>query len=39
MPGSGSWRWHDADRGHSSLERLTADEKYPAALPQLKRAA
>ena len=31
--------WYNTDRGHSSLERLTPNEKYVAALPQLKQAA
>jgi putative transposase len=31
--------WYNAHRGHSSLERLTPNEKYLAALPQLKLAA
>jgi hypothetical protein len=31
--------WYNAHRSHSSLERLTPNEKYHAALPQLKQAA
>lgn len=31
--------WYNADRPHSSLERSTPDERYFAALPQLKQAA
>jgi len=31
--------WYNAHRAHSSLERLTPNEKYLAALPQLKQAA
>jgi putative transposase len=31
--------WYNAHRPHSSLERLTPNEKYLAALPQLKLAA
>ena len=31
--------WYDTDRPHSSLERLTPQEKYVAALPTLKLAA
>ncbi len=31
--------WYNAHRSHSSLERLTPNEKYLAALPQLKQAA
>ena len=31
--------WYNAHRAHSSLDRLTPDEKYFAGLPQLKRAA
>jgi len=31
--------WYSAHRSHSSLERLTPNEKYLAALPQLKQAA
>jgi putative transposase len=31
--------WYNVHRPHSSLERLTADEKYLIALPPLKLAA
>jgi len=31
--------WYNAHRSHSSLERLTPNEKYLAALPRLKQAA
>jgi putative transposase len=31
--------WYNADRGHSSLGKLTPDEKYLAALPALQQAA
>lgn len=31
--------WYNANRPHSSLERLTPNEKYLAALPQMKLAA
>lgn len=31
--------WYNAHRSHSSLERLTPNEKYLAALPQPKQAA
>ena len=31
--------WYNAHRSHSSLERLTPNEKYLAALPPLKQAA
>jgi putative transposase len=31
--------WYNAQRAHSSLERLTPDEAYFAGLPQLKKAA
>jgi len=31
--------WYNAHRPHSSLERLTPDEKYLAALPCMKQAA
>ena len=31
--------WYNAHRSHSSLERLTPNEKYLAALPQMKQAA
>lgn len=31
--------WYNANRPHSSLDRLTPNEKYLAALPQLKQAA
>ena len=31
--------WYNAHRAHSSLERLTPNEKYLAASPQLKQAA
>jgi putative transposase len=31
--------WYNVHRSHSSLERLTPNEKYLAALPQLKQAA
>ena len=31
--------WYDAHRPHSSLERLTPNEKYLAALPPMKQAA
>jgi len=31
--------WYNAHRSHSSLERLTPNEKYLAVLPQLKQAA
>jgi putative transposase len=31
--------WYNADRSHSSLERLTPQEKYVATLPKLKLAA
>jgi putative transposase len=31
--------WYNTHRAHSSLERLTPDEKYLASLPKLKRAA
>jgi putative transposase len=31
--------WYNAHRGHSSLDKLTPDEKYLAALPALKQAA
>jgi putative transposase len=31
--------WYNAERSHSSLERLTPNEKYLAVLPQLKLAA
>ena len=32
-------QWYNAHRSHSSLERLTPQEKYVAALPKLKQAA
>ena len=32
-------RWYNTQRPHSSLERLTPQEKYVATLPSLKRAA
>ncbi len=31
--------WYNAHRAHSSLDRLTPDEKYFAGLPQVKLAA
>ena len=31
--------WYNTHRPHSSLERLTPDEKYLAALPPMKMAA
>jgi putative transposase len=31
--------WYNANRSHSSLERLTPDEKYLAAQPSMKLAA
>ena len=31
--------WYNAHRGHSSLERLTPNEKYFAALPSMALAA
>ncbi len=31
--------WYNAQRAHSSLERLTPDEAYFAGLPALKLAA
>ena len=31
--------WYNAHRAHSSLERLTPDEKYFAGQPQLPLAA
>jgi len=31
--------WYNTHRPHSSVDRLTPDEKYLAALPQMKRAA
>ena len=31
--------WYNAQRGHSSLQRLTPDETYLATLPALKLAA
>jgi putative transposase len=31
--------WYNAHRPHSSLERLTPDEKYLVALPLMKLAA
>jgi putative transposase len=31
--------WYNAERGHSSLERLTPQEKYVASLPKLALAA
>jgi putative transposase len=33
------FNWYNGDRPHSSLERLTPDEKYLAALPPMKQAA
>src|ERR1019366_5798865 len=31
--------WYNANRPHSSLDRLTPNEKYLATLPQMKQAA
>ena len=31
--------WYNTDRPHSSLERVTPQEKYLAVLPKLKQAA
>ena len=31
--------WYNAERSHSSLERLTPQEKYVASLPKLVLAA
>jgi len=31
--------WYNTERGHSSLERLTPQEKYVASLPKLALAA